>query len=327
MHKSLSSVFMVLVLALAHAPAARAESGDLAMASVSLQREAVIHDPVVRLGDLFAGIAEPTVAETPIAQAPRLGESVDIGARWLLAVAKAHAIDWQPRSRYDRITVRRASSRIDTAEIETALRLALAERGLDGQLTLALDNPGLEMQVPSSAEHSLAVSGMTLDTKSGRFIAHVTAPARGEPLARLSVTGRALMMTDVPVLRRNLKPGEVIRSSDIDWVSLPIKRLSRGSVVDQQNLIGMSPRRPIRSGQVIRTSDIETPVVVTKNSLVTIRLETERMVLTVKGRALEDGAEGDVVRVMNTKSNSVVNALVVDSGRVVVTPTATAGGN
>ena len=51
------------------------------------------------------------------------------------------------------------------------------------------------------------------------------------------------------------------------------------------------------------------------------------MVLTVKGRALEDGAQGDVVRVMNVKSNSVVNALVIDAGSVVVTAPATASGN
>lgn len=325
MHKSLSA--LLIVLALAFSPAAGAESGDIALASVSLNRQAVVEDRIVRLGDLFAGIVEPALAETPVAQAPRLGESVDIGARWLLAVARAHDLDWQPRSRYERITVRRASSRIGTEEIETALHLALADRGLDGDLTLALDNPGLEMQVPASAEHSLTVTGLTLDSNSGRFIAHVTAPASGEPLARLSVTGRAMVMTEVPVLRRNLKPGEVIRSSDIDWISLPVKRLSRSTVVDQQSLIGMSPRRPIRSQQIIRATDIETPVVVAKNSLVTIRLETERMVLTVKGRALEDGAQGDVVRVMNTKSNSVVNAVVLDAGWVVVAPASVAGGN
>ena len=325
MHRSLSA--LLIVLALAVSPAVRADSSELTLAAVSLHRQAVIEDRVVRLGDLFAGIAEPGLADTPIAQAPRLGESVDIGARWLMAVAKAHDLNWQPRSRYDRITVRRASSRIGGEEIETALRLALAERGLEGQLTLALDNPNPQMQLPASADHSLVVTALNLDTNSGRFVAHVIAPAQGEPQARLSLTGRALVLTDVPVLSRSLKPGDVIRASDIDWISLPAKRLGRGTVTDQQSLIGMSPRRPLRAQQIIRATDIETPVVVAKNSLVTIRLQTERMVLTVKGRALEDGAQGDVVRVMNVKSNSVVNALVIDAGSVVVTPPATASGN
>src|SRR3546814_18630578 len=69
----------------------------------------------------------------------------------------------------------------------------------------------------------------------------------------------------------------------------------------------MSPRRPIRAQDVIRTTDLETPVMVTKNSMVIIRLQTDRMQLTVQGRALDDGAEGDVVRVMNSQSNNVVS--------------------
>ena len=327
MPRSLSAILVLLALALAVAPAARADTAELALASVSLNREAVVEERIVRLGDLFAGIAEPGLAETPIAQAPRLGESVDIGARWLMAVAKAHDLNWQPRSRYDRITVRRASSRIGSEEIETALRLALAEQGLEGELTLALDNQRPEMQLPASADRSLLVAALNLDPSSGRFVAHVIAPAQGEAQASLSLTGRALMMTEVPVLGRTLRPGDVIQASDIDWVSLPVKRLGRGMVTEQQSLIGMSPRRPIRAQQPIRVTDIETPVVVAKNSLVTIRLQTERMVLTVKGRALEDGAQGDVVRVMNVKSNSVVNALVIDAGSVVVTSPATASGN
>lgn len=330
MHKLLSAA--VCTLLLMTAPASGGVTGgidgdDMVKSLITLKSSAVIDDRIVRLGDLFDGIAEPTLSDTPIAQAPRLGDTVDIGARWLYAVARAHGIDWQPRSRYDRISVRRASSKIRTEEIESALRLALSDRGLDGEMQLALDNPGIELQVPSSSESSVAVTGLTLDDSSGRFVAHVTAPAQGEPLARVSVTGRALRLIEVPVLSRNLRPGDVIRSSDIEWINMPANRMTRGTVSDQQTLVGMSPRRPIRSQEVIRTSDLETPVVVAKNSLVTIRLQTQRMELSVRGRALEDGAQGDVVRVMNTSSNSVVNAVVIDAGNVVVTPLTAAGAN
>jgi flagella basal body P-ring formation protein FlgA len=118
-----------------------------------------------------------------------------------------------------------------------------------------------------------------------------------------------------------VKPGEIIRERDVEWMSVQANRLTRTSVLDSATLVGMSPRRTIRAQDVIRSTDLQVPVMVTKNSLVTIRLRTERMELTAQGRALEEGAEGDVVRVMNTKSNTVVNAVVVDSGAVVVVPT------
>ena len=57
-----------------------------------------------------------------------------------------------------------------------------------------------------------------------------------------------------------------------------------------------------------------------KRSLVTILYEVPRMTLTAKGRALEDGSNGEVIRVANTQSNTVVDALVVGPHTVVVNP-------
>lgn len=287
---------------------------------VTLRASSVVQDDVVRLGDLFDGIAEPALADTPVARAPQPGATVDIGARWLAAVAKAHGLPWQPRSRYERVNLRRDSHDIPGEEIEAVLRQALADQGLEGEVRLSLDQPGLRLRLPSTAERSLRVTRLTVDPSSGRFLAQVTAPARGEPQATLSITGRALELTEVPVLSRRVAPGEIIRARDIEWVSVQANRLTRTTVVDPASMVGMSPRRPIRAQDLVRSTDLQTPVTMTKNSLVTIRLQTERLQLTVQGRALEDGAEGDVLRVMNTKSNTVVNAVVVDAGSVVVVP-------
>jgi flagella basal body P-ring formation protein FlgA len=288
---------------------------------VTLRAAAVVEDAVVRLSDLFDGIADPALAEIPVARAPEPGVAIEIGARWLYAVAQAHALPWQPRSRYERITLRRASQDVAADEIEAALREALADQGVDGEVQLVLDNPDLSLRLPSNSGGGLRIVRLTLDPSSGRFLAQAVAPAAGEPQARLAITGRALALTEVPVLRTGLKPGEIIRERDIEWVSVQANRLTRTTVVDSASLIGMTPRRAIRAQDVIRSTDLQTPVMVAKNSLVTIRLQTDRLQLTVQGRALEAGAEGDVVRVMNTKSNNVVSAVVVDNGAVVVVPT------
>lgn len=315
--------FAAVALLLTAAPLAAAGSqtesavaGDL----VTLRGSTLVEDDVVRLGDLFDGIGDPALADTPVARAPEPGVSVDIGTRWLYAVAQAHALPWEPRSRFERITLRRASKDIATDEIVAALRLALADEGIDGEMQLSLDNPDLRLRLPASAGDGLRIVRLSLDPGSGRFLAHAVAPAAGEPQARIAITGRAVQLTEVPVLRSGVRPGEIIRERDIEWVSVPANRLTRTTVTDTAALVGMTPRRTIRPQDVVRTTDLETPVLVTKNSLVTIRLQTARMQLTSQGRALESGGEGDVVRVMNTKSNNVVNAVVIDGGTVEVVP-------
>jgi flagella basal body P-ring formation protein FlgA len=42
---------------------------------------------------------------------------------------------------------------------------------------------------------------------------------------------------------------------------------------------------------------------------------------------LEPGSNGDVIRVMNTKSNKIINAAVVDSGTVRVVTTTVSSAN
>ena len=285
-------------------------------APVLLKGSVVVEGPVVHLGDLFDGLGEQ--AATPVARAPAPGKRVQVGARWLAAVAQAFAVPWRPSSQLDSSIIARSSIVIETQQIEDATIEALRRRGIHGNLSLVLDNPALRLHLPSDSEPSLMVTGLTHNPQTGRFMAHLVAPAEGTPLARATISGRAVEMVDVPVLRRRMLPGAVIRERDIEWRSVRADRLSRNVVRDQVNLVGKSPRRPIRASEPVRGSELREPILVPKNSLVTIRLQTERMVLTVRGRAMEPGAQGDVIRVVNTKSNTVISASVTEPGIVEV---------
>jgi len=77
----------------------------------------------------------------------------------------------------------------------------------------------------------------------------------------------------------------------------------------------------LRAGQPIRNGDVRAPVVVAKGSLVTMILKTRNMILTSKGRAIENGAIGDTVKIMNTRSKTVIEAVVAGANRVTVNST------
>jgi flagella basal body P-ring formation protein FlgA len=314
-------LFLALLLA---APAVQA-TGTATAVPAMVKPHVIVDGPMVLLGDLFGGAGEQ--GATAIARSPEPGKRVEVGARWLAAVAKAYGLAWQPNSRYDRVVVERSSQVIDTRRIETELTDALALRGATGRISLLLDQPGLRLDLPTDAAPTLAISGLNYDPSSGRFTAILLAPASGTPLAKATISGRVVTMTEVPVLRRRVEPGEVIRADDVEWSSVRTDRIGRDVIVDSENLIGMSPRRPVRPGETVLASELRAPVVVAKNSLVTIRLDTDRMSLSAQGRALEPGSAGDVIRVMNTKSNKIINAAVVDSGTVRVVSTAVSSAN
>jgi flagella basal body P-ring formation protein FlgA len=314
----ISCLALVFGLLLGPGPVAAAAARTPVATPVLLKKSVVIEGAVLRLGDLFEGLAE--AADTAIARAPAPGRRVELDARWLAAVATGYGIDWRPASALDSVVVRRASQVIDSARIEAALRDALAERGVTGDLSIVLDNPALSLNLPLDAAPSLGFAGLAHDPASGRFTAHLMAPAGTAPLARATVTGRVVRMVEVPVLRRRAMPGEVIARGDIDWQRRRADRLAGNLVLDPGRLVGKSPRRAIRAGEAVRAGDLREPVLVPRKSLVILRLETDRMVLTAQGRALEEGAGGQVIRVMNTKSNTVVNGVVVAAGTVRVLP-------
>ncbi len=285
---------------------------------VLLKANVVIDGPIVHLGDLFDGLGAN--GTTPVARAPAPGKRVAVDARWLSAVARAYAVAWRPSSRLDGSVIERASIVIETQRIEDATMDALRRRGIDGRLSLVLDNPVTRIHLPTDTEPSLLVAGLSYNPETGRFTAHLIAPAEGTPLVRLTISGRAIEMIEVPVLRRRMLPGEVIRAGDITWQDTRADRISRNVVLDPINLVGKSPRRPIRAESPVLGGELRQPVLVSRNSLVTIRLQTARMVLTARGRAMEPGAKGDVIRVVNTKSNQIISASVTAAGTVEVIP-------
>lgn len=306
---------LTILLCLGFALAAPARAGtSLESTAVTLKATVMLDDPVLRLGDLFYGLDES--ADIAVARAPAPGRSVELDARWLSALAQGYGIPWRPNSGFAQVVVSRASRAIDATQIEDALRSALAARGAAGDLTVLLDNPAQRLHLPTEAAASLAVAGLAYDPTSGRFRAHLVAPAEGPPAVRSTVTGQAVRMTQVPVLAHQLAPGAVIGRGDLDWLNLRADRVPGNVVVDYDNLLGKSPRRAIRPGQPVRRSDLREPVLVARNSLVVLRLELNRMVLTAQGRALEDGAAGEVIRVRNTKSNTVVSGVVAETGTV-----------
>jgi flagella basal body P-ring formation protein FlgA len=89
-----------------------------------------------------------------------------------------------------------------------------------------------------------------------------------------------------------------------------------GTVLDDSDLLGFALRRSLKPGQPVRERDVQKPVIVAKGSMVMLVYRTAAMVLSAGGRALEDGAMGATIRVLNSHSKLVVEA-VVEGGSIV----------
>ena len=97
---------------------------------------------------------------------------------------------------------------------------------------------------------------------------------------------------------------------------------STDSGEDSQQLhakfVGKQVKRTIYSGQVINAGFVGAPILVRRNSRVTMIYKNGVLEISVFGRALDEGGAGDIVTVMNLNSRKRVSGIVRDSGIVEV---------
>ena len=298
-------------------PAQAEEAAPELSDTLTLRDRIMVDDDVVRLGDLFQeSLSDGDVA---VAQAPKAGQTLTLDARFLQQVARAYRLDWKPSSKFQKIMIGRMSQRVTAPMVRDAIVVAVQERmGSSTDLDIALDGGDLELDLPTDVENSVAVSAINFDPHSNRFAAILVAPADGPPVIQRNVFGTVYEMAQIPVPKRLISAGDVIAADDLEWQAVHLSRLSGNSLTDAEQLVGRMAKRPLKAGQILRQSDVAVSPVIHKNDLIRLVVKTGQMTLSVQGKAMQDAAIGQTVRVVNVNSNRQLTGTVIDAGTVAI---------
>lgn len=289
---------------------------DLPAGPVSLNFQTLINGEVVRLGDLFSN-AGPQ-ADKSVVYAPRPGRKATYDAKWLYRVARYYGLDWKPTTSRDRITIIRESITVGYNEIIEVIMVALGEENVPGDMLAEISNRSMKLYLPADIFPEIAVEDLVYDKRSNRFSAIIVAPANNPAAQRHRVTGKLYKMIDIPVLKDTLRAGERITKKNLEWQSVRSERISNDTITSIDDIIGMTPRYTLRAGSQIRSNEVRYPILIKRRSLVTIALIHKTMTLTIQGRAMENGAKGDIIRITNIKSKQIIDAEVVGPGKALV---------
>ncbi len=299
----MKSPFLTLTFALS-----ALAGGIMPTLAASLKPIVIIEGETVRVGDIFDDAGQH--ADIVVINAPAPGRRLTLDSNWLAEAARIYKVAWRPLSRADRVVIERASKAMTSSEILGALRRELVRDGMPPQSVIDLNNRNIELNIPVELPASIDVRNLNYDLTTGRFSAMVVGGGDQAGSQRMMVQGRTFPASPVPVLRRAIGSGEIIRKEDFEVVYRREDQLPRDIITDTSRLIGTTPRSRLRAGEPVRESETRAPTMVTRNSPVVIRLQSGAMTLTAQGRALDEGARGDVIRVMNMQSNKTVEATV-----------------
>lgn len=283
--------------------------------AATLRPVSTVNDDMVRVSDVFADAEK---GEAVIGRAPQPGTDMVINARTLSRIAKVYNIDWTPSSVTDQVVLRREAHTVSSMDIQDAVKIALEKRGMSSEYSITLSNMNAAITLPRNLPATAEVSNLSYTPGRDVFTATIASPSADNPVKTINVSGTLAKTVTIPVLKTSLKNGEIIGSGDIDWIDVSEKTLMPDTVIDADKLIGKTPSRVIGINSVIRMKDVTNPQLVARGDEITIIVKTGGMQLTAKGKAMQNGAEGDIIRAVNTTSNRSLTAMITGDRTVTV---------
>jgi flagella basal body P-ring formation protein FlgA len=174
--------------------------------------------------------------------------------------------------------------------------------------------------VPVEADPRPVVADLDYDATAGRYSAMLSITGDGMEPLHLRVSGKVEDTVELPVATTRLLAGSVLRADDVRMARVRTTVI-RGEVVRRPgDAIGMQTKRQIAPGLPLLSGELMRPSMVMKGATVLMVLDSPGITLTAQGQAMEAGAIGERIRVLNPVSRAVVEADVIGPERVRVAP-------
>lgn len=233
------------------------------------------------------------------------------GALLLLGGARPAAADILP-----------AGQPLDAETVRAMLEAALPEPAPGERWSVTLLAPRFPISNRAASDAAMVLDPIELPPDGGELRAtlRVTLPT-GES-GRIALRGRAEPAVEVAVPRRAVPVGAVLDAADLERIALPRRRLPETAVTSETALVGRTAARRLAAGRPVREDDLRRERLVSKGQPVRVVFQRGGLELVLEASALEDGAAGDLVRVLNPNGGRELRGVVVREQEVRVGPVA-----
>jgi flagella basal body P-ring formation protein FlgA len=312
-------LLLAIALLAAAAATASAQTRDEILATPVLRANITVASDLVRIGDVIdnAGAA----GQIAIYRAPDLGTTGTLQVSQLLQALSAHQVIGVATRGLKEVSVTRLARTLESREIELAIARALERRnglGEAANISLTFDRDPGDIRLDAANSGALQPLIVRYEPRNTRFdVTLEIANEAGAASTKLRFTGTAIETVEAAILARGIERNEIIKSSDVLIERRPKSEVG-SDAASRDRTVGMQARRQLRAGAAVKGSDLAKPDLVQRDQSVMLIYETPGIYLTIRGKALEGGTEGDVVSVLNLQSKRTVTGVVVGRGQVTV---------
>jgi flagella basal body P-ring formation protein FlgA len=272
----------------------------------------------VELKDIFGSFVSKR--DTVIGHAPSPGKEFIVDKGQIKKIASEYNIPLPRSYVLKQIVIKRVGIAIRRKIIYQSLLDAIGVSNIPPHSSIVLD-PFVPPIVPLKSNPSVKVGHIILNKSLSEFKAEVFVSGPGINKTICNVSGFFRKQAKVVVATHALLPGTTLVRSDLTTKWINDSHLSAHLIADPFDAYGKKNIRYISPGTPIQSSLLSSPKSVRKGSFVIISVKVPGLYVETQGIALESGDVGSVIRVLNSTSHSIVEAVVTAENQAQVDPT------
>jgi len=146
----------------------------------------------------------------------------------------------------------------------------------------------------------------------------VTIKCQSERPWSVHVPVKISSFADIFVAARPLPKGVAIQLSDLRQERRETSPLRNGYFENAETVVGRIPKRSLPMGAAVTPGDLELSRIIQRGNKVTIIANSGSISVRMPGKALDDAAAGELIKVENIASKRVIEAVVLRPGVVEV---------
>jgi flagella basal body P-ring formation protein FlgA len=284
-------------------PARRAVAGE--SDAFQLQAEAKVDGTGVFLNQLLNSCPHASLPKLRLAPAPVLGQTTSLSRQQIIDLAKdaVPALDTTNWTGPELVRISRRVRQLCEADVQEMLRTALQRDYVGGRGTLEIhfSRPWQETAIPDEPI-SLQLTDIPAAGVMPNLVAGFELWCGKERIGSWQAPLQAHVWRDIPVAHSPVQRGDLLREADIT--------LERRDVLIQRDpCIGFPVTDPmleaaynIQAGSPVCSRMTHARAVMKRGQIVEAIFQDGPMTISLKVEALEDGAQGQTVRVRNPKT-------------------------
>ncbi len=171
------------------------------------------------------------------------------------------------------------------------------------------------IQIPKSAIYKIRFFS---SPHIGSNFMVITFYKNGKEIGIVRLWGYVEAEVPVVVITKPLNNKDIITKEDVVLKLKPLSRLPQDVITDKTEAIGKQTKMSLKPGTILRKSYIDLPILVKINQEIDIIARGKYFVVKAKGKALQNGRIGDVIKVKNLSSRKIIWAKVISPEEVEV---------